>query len=157
MIGDIDFFVSDTTEKALVITTTNWLGGKNLFLGWGYIVVGIVCLLFAIVFIVKQLTCPRWVKWMPVMNRKMGDIRYLKMDWSVCWNTKRNFSIETVSMKEISFTGVARSMISSYQEITCHSSIPPIRTIFSSLLCLRFVFLFRVLPEILAMLFSLWL
>lgn len=59
MIGDIDFFVSDTTEKALVITTTNWLGGKNLFLGWGYIVVGIVCLLFAIVFIVKQLTCPR--------------------------------------------------------------------------------------------------
>lgn len=51
--------MSDTTEKALVITTTNWLGGKNLFLGWGYIVVGIVCLLFAIVFIVKQLTCPR--------------------------------------------------------------------------------------------------
>ena len=43
----------------MVITTTNWLGGKNLFLGWGYIAVGIVCIIFAIVFIVRQLTCPR--------------------------------------------------------------------------------------------------
>lgn len=43
----------------MVITTTNWLGGKNLFLGWGYIAVGIVCIIFAVVFIVKQLTCPR--------------------------------------------------------------------------------------------------
>lgn len=61
-------------DKAVVITTTNWLGGKNLFLGWSYIVVGAICLLFAIVFIVKQLTCPR----------KLGDVKYLKLDLRVC-------------------------------------------------------------------------
>ena len=46
-------------EKALVVTTTNWLGGRNLFLGWSDVGVGVFCLLFAIAFIVKQLTCPR--------------------------------------------------------------------------------------------------
>lgn len=69
----VDFFVKGHMEKALVITTTNWLGGKNDFLGWSYIVVGIICLIFAIVFIIKQLTCPR----------KLGDIKYLKMDFRV--------------------------------------------------------------------------
>ena len=66
--------MKEQIEKAVVITTTNWLGGKNFFLGWSYIVVGILCLLFAIVFIVKQLTCPR----------KLGDVKYLKLDLSVC-------------------------------------------------------------------------
>lgn len=64
-------------DKAVVITTTNWLGGKNYFLGWSYIVVGIICLLFAIAFIVKQLTCPR----------KLGDVKYLKLDLRVCFET----------------------------------------------------------------------
>ena len=61
LVFTVDFFVSDTTEKAIVLTTTNWLGGKNLFLGWGYIVVGAICIVFAVVVIVKQLTCPRLV------------------------------------------------------------------------------------------------
>lgn len=47
------------SDKALVLTTTNWLGGKNTFLGIAYIVVGVICLVFAAVFIVKQMTCPR--------------------------------------------------------------------------------------------------
>lgn len=54
----IDFYVTDV-EKALVLTTTNWLGGKNYFLGWSYIGVGIFCILFAIAFVIKQMTCPR--------------------------------------------------------------------------------------------------
>ena len=54
----VDFFESNM-EKALVVTTTNWLGGRNLFLGWAYVGVGIFCLLFAVAFVVKQLTCPR--------------------------------------------------------------------------------------------------
>lgn len=70
----VDFYVKEHIDKAVVITTTNWLGGKNLFLGWSYIVVGAICLLFAIVFIVKQLTCPR----------KLGDVKYLKLDLRVC-------------------------------------------------------------------------
>ena len=70
----VDFYVKEHIDKAVVITTTNWLGGKNLFLGWSYIVVGVICLLFAIVFIVKQLTCPR----------KLGDVKYLKLDLRVC-------------------------------------------------------------------------
>ena len=47
------------SDKSLIITTTNWLGGRNHFLGIAYITVGGICIVFAIVFIIKQLTCPR--------------------------------------------------------------------------------------------------
>ena len=65
----LDFYVDDL-EKTLILTTTNWLGGRNYFLGWGYISVGVFCILFAIAFIIKQFTCPR----------KLGDTKYLKLD-----------------------------------------------------------------------------
>jgi len=56
------FPVSDFSgTKAIVLSTTEWIGGKNKFLGWAYIVVAIVCILLAIGFFVKQLHSPRAV------------------------------------------------------------------------------------------------
>eukprot|EP00300_Choanocystis_sp_HF-7_P021840 c20946_g1_i1.p1 GENE.c20946_g1_i1~~c20946_g1_i1.p1 ORF type:complete len:326 (-),score=69.69 c20946_g1_i1:123-1100(-) len=46
-------------EKAFYLSTTTWIGGRNDFLGWAYIVVGIVCMILALVFLVKKLTNPR--------------------------------------------------------------------------------------------------
>lgn len=46
-------------EKAFVLSTTSWLGGKNSFLGWAYIVVGIVCIVLAIAFAIKHAINPR--------------------------------------------------------------------------------------------------
>jgi hypothetical protein len=43
-------------EKSFVISTTTWIGGKNYFLGIAYLVVGCICFLLAIVFVVKHLT-----------------------------------------------------------------------------------------------------
>jgi hypothetical protein len=37
-------------RKSWVISTTNELGGKNLFLAICYIVVGVLCLVFALIF-----------------------------------------------------------------------------------------------------------
>jgi len=37
-------------KKSFVISTTNALGGKNYFLAICYIVVGVLCMLFAIIF-----------------------------------------------------------------------------------------------------------
>jgi hypothetical protein len=56
------FPVSDFSgTKAIVLSTTEWIGGKNKFLGWAYIVVAIVCILLAIGFLVKQMHSPRAV------------------------------------------------------------------------------------------------
>jgi hypothetical protein len=38
-------------KKSFVLSTTNALGGKNYFLALCYIVVGVLCMLFAIVFL----------------------------------------------------------------------------------------------------------
>ena len=57
---NIDYYVP-YSDKALILTTTNWLGGRNQFLGIAYIVVGIICLIFALIFVIKQLTCPRYM------------------------------------------------------------------------------------------------
>lgn len=54
-------------RKYLVVSTTSWLGGKNPFLGYAYIVVGIVCLVLAIAFGAKHHINPR----------KLGDTDYL--------------------------------------------------------------------------------
>eukprot|EP00753_Platysulcus_tardus_P010060 PLAT2482.18.p2 GENE.PLAT2482.18~~PLAT2482.18.p2 ORF type:complete len:337 (-),score=166.61 PLAT2482.18:31-1041(-) len=54
--------------KALVMTTTSWLGGKNPFLGTAYLVVGIICLVLAIIFFAKQQIRPR----------KLGDPAFLQ-------------------------------------------------------------------------------
>jgi len=53
--------------KSIVLSTTSALGGKNDFLGYAYIVVGVVCLVLAIGFLVKHLYSPR----------AMGDMHYL--------------------------------------------------------------------------------
>jgi len=54
-------------KKYLVVSTTSWFGGKNLFLGVAYIAISAVCLLLAMIFTVKQMLYPR----------KLGDTRFL--------------------------------------------------------------------------------
>jgi hypothetical protein len=39
-------------NKSLILSTTNALGGKNYFLAVCYLVVGSLCLIFAIIFLV---------------------------------------------------------------------------------------------------------
>ncbi|CAJ0847285.1 6851_t:CDS:2 [Entrophospora sp. SA101] len=53
--------------KSFVISTVSFLGGKNPFLGYAYIGVGILCILLGCVFTVKHLYKPR----------KLGDHTYL--------------------------------------------------------------------------------
>lgn len=55
-------------HKAIVFSTTSWLGGKNSFLGWAYIVVGIVCIVLAIAFLIKHLVSPR----------PLGDMKFFQ-------------------------------------------------------------------------------
>lgn len=47
--------------KKIVLSTTTWIGGKNSFLGWAYIVVAILCILLALGFFIKEMVCPRQV------------------------------------------------------------------------------------------------
>jgi len=55
-------------KKHVVISTTTWIGGKNPFLGYAYIVVGSICFVLGIVFgIVHKIRPP-----------KLGDMEYLK-------------------------------------------------------------------------------
>jgi hypothetical protein len=56
--------------KSLVISNTNWLGGKNDFLGYAYIGVGVACLVLAIAFAVKHLLAPR----------PLGDVNFFRHD-----------------------------------------------------------------------------
>ena len=42
-------------NKSLILSTTNALGGKNYFLAVCYLVVGSLCLVFAIIFLVAYL------------------------------------------------------------------------------------------------------
>lgn len=53
-------------EKHIVLSTTSWLGGKNDFLGFAYIIVGTLCLLLASAFFIKHKVSPR----------KLGDMQY---------------------------------------------------------------------------------
>jgi len=45
-------------EKAVVISTSSPLGGRNDFLGMGYLVVGVCCLIFGAWFLWKHLSSP---------------------------------------------------------------------------------------------------
>ncbi|KAI8804282.1 ligand-effect modulator 3 family [Cladochytrium replicatum] len=53
--------------KSIVISTVSAIGGKNPFLGIAYIVVGVVCWLLGIIFLIRQMVKPR----------KLGDHTYL--------------------------------------------------------------------------------
>jgi hypothetical protein len=46
-------------KKSLVISNTSWIGGKNSFLGYAYVVTGSVFLLLAIAFLIRHLIAPR--------------------------------------------------------------------------------------------------
>ena len=66
-----DHFSQESFEgtKSFVLTTRTWAGGKNDFLGFGYIIVGATCLLFGIFFLVRQCKNPR----------VLGDVT--RLDW----------------------------------------------------------------------------
>jgi hypothetical protein len=46
-------------EKFIVLSQTNTLGGKNLFLGYSYIIVGGISLICAIGFIIRKIRRPK--------------------------------------------------------------------------------------------------
>eukprot|EP00474_Spongospora_subterranea_P000756 CRZ01214.1 hypothetical protein [Spongospora subterranea] len=45
--------------KSLVVSTTSFMGGKNPFLGWSYIAVAVLCLLFTAILSAKLFLSPR--------------------------------------------------------------------------------------------------
>jgi len=55
-------------KKHVVLSTTTWIGGKNSFLGYAYIVVGAICFAQGIIFGIKHKLAPR----------KLGDTKYLE-------------------------------------------------------------------------------
>jgi len=55
-------------KKHVVLSTTTWIGGRNPFLGYAYIVVGAICFILGIVFGIKHRIAPR----------KLGDTKYLE-------------------------------------------------------------------------------
>lgn len=55
-------------KKHVVISTTTWIGGKNPFLGYAYIVVGAICFALGVIFGIKHKVSPR----------KLGDTKYLE-------------------------------------------------------------------------------
>lgn len=59
-------------KKTLVLSTTSWLGGKNNFLGFAYLVVGSLCIVIGFLF--------SFVHWR--YPRPLGDTSYLS------WNQK---------------------------------------------------------------------
>jgi len=55
-------------KKHIVFSTTTWIGGKNPFLGYAYIVVGAICFVQGVIFGIKHKVAPR----------KLGDTKYLE-------------------------------------------------------------------------------
>jgi len=68
-------------KKGIILSTTTWIGGKNLFLGISYLSVGGLCLLLGIAFALKYLGCPR----------RVGDPSQLKYFQSLKSQNSENF------------------------------------------------------------------
>eukprot|EP01126_Amoeba_proteus_P042427 TRINITY_DN4611_c0_g1_i11.p1 TRINITY_DN4611_c0_g1~~TRINITY_DN4611_c0_g1_i11.p1 ORF type:complete len:159 (+),score=25.12 TRINITY_DN4611_c0_g1_i11:709-1185(+) len=75
LVGDYRVYIHNTYDvtgwgghKYVVLSTTSWLGGKNPFLGYAYIIVGSICILLAAIFGLKQAIRPR----------ATGDTTYLE-------------------------------------------------------------------------------
>ena len=63
-----NYNVSDYNgTKSVVISTSSWIGGKNRFLGIAYLVIGGLCVVAGLLFLMKHMIFPR----------RMGDYRYL--------------------------------------------------------------------------------
>jgi len=45
--------------KALVLSTTSWIGGRNNFIGVAYVAIGGICLLLAMGFVILYVIKPR--------------------------------------------------------------------------------------------------
>ena len=55
-----DFVVSSFEDKkSIVISTTSWFGGQNVFLGILYVIVGALWMVLAILFFVNNNLSPR--------------------------------------------------------------------------------------------------
>lgn len=46
--------------KALVLSTTSWIGGRNNFIGVAYVAIGGVCLFLALAFVILYVIKPRY-------------------------------------------------------------------------------------------------
>ena len=49
-------------KKSFVLSTTNYLGGKNYFLAISYLAVGVMCGVFAVVFVIAYMNKKRLMK-----------------------------------------------------------------------------------------------
>jgi len=56
--------------KSIVLSTTTWIGGKNYFLGYAYVVVGVICIVLAICFLIKYRLSPRDLGSAPYITRE---------------------------------------------------------------------------------------
>jgi LEM3 (ligand-effect modulator 3) family / CDC50 family len=50
-------------SKRMILSTTSWLGGKNPFLGIGYLVVGSICIVLGVIFLVIHLRVGKRYVW----------------------------------------------------------------------------------------------
>ncbi len=52
-------------EKSVILAEVSWLGGRNLFLGVAYIVVGAFLIVAGIALLIIHLTCSKW--YLPIL------------------------------------------------------------------------------------------
>jgi len=55
-------------SKSLVLASNSWIGGRNIILGLSYVSIAALIFLTAVIFVIKQLVCPR----------RMGSIQLLE-------------------------------------------------------------------------------